>query len=115
VLLVDDEEPIRSVAERILRRHGHEVDVAADGREALRLLEATRYDVVLCDIRMPNGTGPELYEELRRRGIAHRSRFVITTGDVADPDTQRFLGESGLPVLLKPFELGALLEVVTSD
>ncbi len=115
VLLVDDEEPIRSVAQRILRRHGHEVDVAADGSAALRLLEATRYDVVLCDIRMPNGSGPELYDELRRRGIAQRSRFVVTTGDVADPDTQRFLGESGLPVLLKPFELRALLEVVASD
>jgi len=37
---------------------------------------------------------------------------VVTTGDTADADAQRFLGESEVPVLLKPFELTALLEVV---
>ncbi len=112
VLLVDDEETIRSAAQRILRRYGHEVDVAADGSAALVLLEAMRYDVVLCDIRMPNLSGPELYGELRRRGMAHDSHFVVTTGDIADPDTQQFLSDSRLPVLLKPFELKSLLAVV---
>jgi PleD family two-component response regulator len=46
VLLVDDEESIRATAQRILRRHGHDVDGAADGVAALLLLEAMEYDIV---------------------------------------------------------------------
>jgi hypothetical protein len=42
--------------------------------------------------------------------LARDAQFVVTTGDIAD--AQRFLGESQVPVLLKPFELAALLEVV---
>jgi len=110
VLLVDDEESIRATAQRILQRHGHDVDVAADGTAALLLLEAMEYDIVLCDLRMPNLSGAELYAELRRRGLARDAQFVVTTGDIAD--AQRFLGESQVPVLLKPFELTALLEAV---
>jgi CheY-like chemotaxis protein len=112
VLLVDDEESIRATAQRILQRHGHDVDVAADGTAALLLLEAMEYDIVLCDLRMPNLSGAELYAELRRRGLARDAQFVVTTGDIADADAQRFLGESQVPVLLKPFELTALLEAV---
>jgi CheY-like chemotaxis protein len=112
VLRVDDEESIRATAQRILQRHGHDVDVAADGTAALLLLEAMEYDIVLCDLRMPNLSGAELYAELRRRGLARDAQFVVTTGDIADADAQRFLGESQVPVLLKPFELTALLEAV---
>jgi two-component system NtrC family sensor kinase len=112
VLLVDDEESIRATAQRILQRHGHDVDVAADGAAALLLLEAMEYDIVLCDLRMPNLSGAELYAELRRRGLARDAQFVVTTGDIADADAQRFLGEGQVPVLIKAFELTALLEAV---
>lgn len=67
---------------------------------------------MLCDLRMPNLSGAELYAELRRRDLARNAQFVVTTGDIADADAQRFLGERGVPALLKPFELTALVEVV---
>lgn len=114
VLLVEDEEALRSIGQRVLRRVGHAVDVAADGHAALALLEAGSYDVVLCDVRMPNLTGPELFAELERRGALRRMRFVATTGDIADPDTQAFPERSGVPVLLKPFQLTGLLEAVAA-
>ncbi len=114
VLVVDDEEPIRSSARRILQRFGHEVDVAADGRAALLLLEAVAYDVIFCDIRMPNMGGAELYLELKRRGILPSARFIVTTGDIADPETEQFLSENELPVLLKPFELKSIVSAIAA-
>ena len=111
-LLVDDEETIRSVAQRVLARVGHAVDVAPDGQAALALIQTARYDVILCDIRMPHMSGPELHAELQRRGVLQSTRFVVTTGDIADPETQEFVDAAGAPVLLKPFELTALVNAV---
>lgn len=111
VLVVDDEEAIRAVAQRILEGRGHSVSVAPDGQAALALLDVTAFDVILCDIRMPTLSGPDLFAEVQRRGGVV-PRFIIMTGDIADPQTQRFVDEAKVPVLLKPFELEALLNVV---
>lgn len=70
------------------------------------------YGIVLGDLRMPNLSGTELYAELRQRGLARTTQFVVPTGDIADADAQPFLDHSQVSVLPKPLELKALPERV---
>jgi PAS domain S-box-containing protein len=119
VLVVDDEEPIRRVAQRILSRFGHTVEIAESGREALAVLRAaagaaTPFDVIICDLRMPEMSGAELYHRLVREDLLGGARFAVATGDIADAGSAAFVGAGGFPVLLKPFELVGLLDVVSA-
>ena len=69
ILVVDDEESIRDLVSTGLRFAGFEVDTASDGREALGKIPAVRPDLVLLDISMPELTGIEVLEQLRRNGV----------------------------------------------
>jgi CheY-like chemotaxis protein len=61
VLIVDDEEPIRLVVDRILRQASYETVLAASGPDALAILEANQsFDLLLTDLRMPEMNGDEL-------------------------------------------------------
>ncbi|MDH3383299.1 MAG: response regulator, partial [Deltaproteobacteria bacterium] len=60
ILVVDDEESMRDVLNRMLSAEGYLVSLAENGRSALALLERNRFDYILCDIRMPEMGGLEL-------------------------------------------------------
>ena len=69
LFVIDDEPSIRAAIKRFLTRRHWEVEEAEDGRIALDVLlrsEPHRYDVVMCDLRMPHVSGVELYRELLR-------------------------------------------------
>ena len=67
ILVVDDEESVRTFAERVLRDAGYEVVIASDGPEALRLVEQQRpFDLFVIDLVMPLMSGDELARHLRR-------------------------------------------------
>jgi len=68
VLVVDDEENLRLVLRTLLRRHGYEVETAANGDEALTLVDSFGPDVVLTDVRMPKMGGLDLLQTLRAKG-----------------------------------------------
>ncbi|MGE5247021.1 MAG: sigma-54-dependent transcriptional regulator [Verrucomicrobiota bacterium] len=69
ILVVDDEASLRDAVGRILGAEGYEVRHAGDGREALGILEAQRFDFILCDLRMPVMGGLELLREVVAKGI----------------------------------------------
>jgi CheY-like chemotaxis protein len=99
VLLVEDDEGIRECVAEVL--DGHRVDTAANGLEALRLIEAgNQYDAMLLDLLMPVMGGQELLEELESRGIAMPT--VIMTAQSKPSVVGRHL-------LHKPFEIEGLL------
>jgi PAS domain S-box-containing protein len=111
ILVVDDEPAIRRALSRYLTRRGHEVDVAEDGAEALRLLEASdgdHYDVILSDLRMPGLGGDELIERLRQQASGLHRRVIFLTGDAASGDAARILAALDAPVIYKPVELAEL-------
>ena len=110
VLVVDDEQAVRSVVVRYLTRRGHVVDQASDGGAALTMLDSAAYDVILSDLRMPGVGGETMMEQLRDRGLA--DRVIFMTGDAAGAAAR--LGDAGVPVLLKPVELAAVAEAVES-
>ena len=102
VLIVDDEPDLRELLRLELEGHGWQVEEAANGRDAWRLLQSRDVDVVLTDLRMPGGSGLELVEKLRERGAPPPEIFLMSAyGDVSLEQT-RSLGAH--PLLAKPFD-----------
>ncbi len=107
VLVVDDEDPVRTVASRMLREAGLTVVEAADGREALDRFATLggEVDVVLLDLTMPRLGGVETARELTR--LAPDLAIILSTG-YSDAGARDEVAD-GLPVLRKPYRRSALL------
>ena len=116
VLVVDDEDSIRRTLLRYLTRRGHRVSVAAEGGEALRLLEAAEdgFDVILSDMRMPGLSGERLYASLRERADGMDRRLVFMSGDALGDTTAEVLAATAVPVILKPFDLASVADMLES-
>lgn len=80
ILIVDDEDDVRSAWKRSLRMAGYIVDTAASGPEALRLCERNSYDVVILDFLMPAMSGVELLMRLRK--ILPLIKSIIVSGKI---------------------------------
>jgi two-component system response regulator AtoC len=78
VLVVDDEENLRLVVRSFLRRDGYEVETAASGEEALRLIESFGPDVILTDVRMPKMGGMDLLSTLKAKGSSEITVIVMS-------------------------------------
>ncbi|HEX8362246.1 MAG TPA: response regulator, partial [Longimicrobium sp.] len=113
-LVVDDEDSIRRTLARYLARRGHQVSVAAEGGEALRLLDAADdcFDVILSDMRMPGLSGDRLYASLRERAGGMDRRLVFMSGDALGDTTADALAATAVPVILKPFDLVSVAEML---
>jgi len=112
VLLVDDEPGIRRIVGRFLRKCGYRVEECANGRVAVAALRVHRFDAVVSDLRMPDLSGEELFEVVRRERPELVERFVLTSGDLLRRGTQQFVQEAGCLFLEKPYELTDLLAVL---
>ncbi len=118
VLVVDDEPHILHYMHATLDAWGHVPVVARNGREGLDLADREHFDLVISDLRMPELSGREFYEELARRHPALATRVVFSTGDTVRGDTLAFLEGLDRPYLHKPFslaELRTLLATVAQD
>ena len=113
VLVIDDEPAIADLVNRLLSRAGYQVNSVLSAAAGLSLLHTQPFDLVLCDIRMPDMDGRTFYHHLRNDLPSMASRVVIMTGDISSTNTDTFLKESKLPVLQKPFTHTELLEVVS--
>jgi two-component system NtrC family sensor kinase len=111
VLVVEDEAPLGAAVAESLTDAGFQVDRANDGVEALELLRTRRYDLIVCDLKMPRLDGTALYRELEQMHPAMSRRVLFVTGDVAGTEAERFLEETGCRWLAKPFRLKDLLRV----
>lgn len=109
ILLVEDEESVRRLGERLLTANGYAVLSAASGEEALAALarHGKPVDALITDVVMPGMSGRELAREIAKKNLAHRTLFVsgYTDGDIA----RHGVLEAGLAFLNKPFTLDALL------
>jgi len=110
ILVVEDEEPIRRVAKRVLERHGYKVLAAADGVEALNQFREHEAEValVLTDVVMPRMGGKALLEQLRGEG--KRVPVVFMSGYAARGDSPEDAHiEPGMTILAKPWTVDQLL------
>jgi two-component system OmpR family response regulator len=107
LLIVDDEENLRSMLAAALRYHGYGVTVAGDGRSALDLIATERPDLVLLDVMMPDLDGFEVCRRLRQDGD-HTPVLFLTARDATE-DKVRGLTLGGDDYLQKPFSLDELV------
>lgn len=104
LLVVDDSKAMRMIVKRTLRQAGYgdaNVKEAANGREALDMMGGWTPDLVLCDWNMPEMTGIELLEELRKQGNGVKFGFVTSEGTPEMRDTASKAG--ALFLIHKPF------------
>jgi two-component system NtrC family sensor kinase len=111
-LIVEDEAQVSDLIATLLEETGWRVDVATGGRRGLERLRAQRYDLVVSDMRMPDGDGEELYRGAMALDPTIARRFIFLTGDTANPVAWRFLQETRAPVLEKPFSPAVFLDTV---
>jgi PAS domain S-box-containing protein len=109
VLVVEDEPALAVAVSEALVDAGFSVDRAADGEEGLTRLTEARYDLIVCDLKMPRIDGMQFYRAMAAATPALARRVIFVTGDVAGTDAERFLDETGCRWLSKPFRLGDLL------
>jgi CheY-like chemotaxis protein len=111
-LVVEDEPAVLDLIVTLLTETGWRVDVAAGGKTGLERVRARHYDLIVSDMRMPEGGGDEFY----RKAVAHDAelgkRFLFITGDTANPEAWRFLKDAKVAVLEKPFAATAFLDAV---
>jgi two-component system, OmpR family, response regulator MprA len=106
ILVVDDEPAVRTALERALRLEGYEVELAADGAEALQQLALKAPDAVVLDVLMPNVDGLEVCRRLRAAG--DRTPVLMLTARDAVGDRVRGLDAGADDYLVKPFALEEL-------
>jgi CheY-like chemotaxis protein len=111
-LLVEDEPVVGELLAEFLELEGYQVDRAGNGREALDLVRRHVYALIVSDVRMPDVDGPAFYYELRAVRPELTRRIVFVTGDITNAETRRFLDETCLRYLEKPFTIAAFQAVV---
>jgi len=102
ILVVDDEPVVAAFVERTLAEEGHEVSVCEDGQTAMALLRNAQFDLVLCDVKLPDLSGAEIYRQMVARRPEMRPRFIFLTGDTLGAETAEFLAGGGQLWLEKP-------------
>lgn len=110
ILIIDDEEMLTSALSRSLR--GHEVHTANRGQVAVELALASHFDLILCDLIMPEMTGMDVFEALETADESVRKRFVFMTGATVTSEAKAFADRIEAPVLEKPFSRAELLGVL---
>jgi signal transduction histidine kinase/AmiR/NasT family two-component response regulator len=111
VLVLDDERMIVTLVQNMLKDE-HEVHATTSPEEALSLIEREPFDVVLCDVMMPNTNGLEFFRAAVRAVPEMVSRFVFMTGAASSDSLRDALSQRGNPILDKPFDAERLREVI---
>ncbi len=112
VLVVDDDVPIANTMRELLGAH-HDVTATTDARDALVVLQAERdFDVIFCDLMMPEMSGIDFYEELRKVRPAMAKRIVFMTGGAFTSRVADFLTSTENRRIEKPFNLGLIERIV---
>ncbi|HEU5058636.1 MAG TPA: response regulator [Kofleriaceae bacterium] len=112
VLVVDDESMIGLAIHRMLSAH-YDVTVVTRARDALdRIHGGARFDVILCDLLMPEMTGMDLHDELVLAAPDQAEAMIFVTGGAFTPRAREFLAEMASRCIEKPFDTAALRTVV---
>jgi PAS domain S-box-containing protein len=112
VLVIDDEEAICAAITAALRR-AHDVSSARTAREALgRIAAGERFDVIFCDLMMPEMSGMDFYAGVREQAPEQVAQIVFMTGGAFTAQAREFLGQVPNRRLEKPFDLHQLLAIV---
>jgi DNA-binding NtrC family response regulator len=107
ILIIDDEESIRSTLKDILEYEDFKVDTAADGEEGLRMIKDEHYDAILCDVKMPKRDGIEVLEEGLRANP--ELQFIMISGHADIQTAVEATKKGAYDFIQKPPDLNRLL------
>lgn len=116
VLVVDDDALVSGAIRRTLSRE-NDVEVLVSARQALAQLTGPelRYDVVLCDLMMPEMTGMDLFDALLKAAPRVTERVVFITGGAFTPAARSFLDRVENPRVEKPFDPESLRKLIRAE
>ncbi|MGZ5431620.1 MAG: response regulator transcription factor [Thermoanaerobaculia bacterium] len=111
ILVVEDDPAIRRLVSMVLQRHGYQVDIAADGLEAVLKLGLAEYDAIILDLMMPHLDGFTFLNTFARED-PQRLRKVIVTSAASPSVIAERMTRAPFDVLPKPFDIGDLVQRV---
>ncbi|MDX2196983.1 MAG: sigma-54 dependent transcriptional regulator [Cytophagales bacterium] len=107
ILIIDDEKSIRLALKEILKAENYKTDEAADGEQAIAMLQNTDYDIALCDIKMPKYDGMEVLQFAKTEGISTAFIMITAHGNIEQAVEATKLG--AFDFIQKPPDLNRLL------
>jgi two-component system, NtrC family, response regulator HydG len=110
VLVVDDEAEMRTVLSKILNDEGYSVEMAQNGKQAVKICHETPFDVALVDIELPDIKGTELL--LRLKEIQPKLIVIIVTGHASVENAVEAVNEKADGYILKPLNVPVLLKTI---
>ncbi|MBT0665418.1 sigma-54 dependent transcriptional regulator [Geobacter pelophilus] len=110
ILVADDEESMRWVLSKALKKKGFAVDLAADGEQALGMIQAGNYDLAILDIKMPGISGLDLLDRLR--DLKSDLLVVIMTAEASMKNAVEAMKRGAYDYLTKPFDLDVIDAIV---
>jgi two-component system, NtrC family, nitrogen regulation response regulator NtrX len=110
ILIVDDDESIRTTLKAILEDEGYSVNTAASGKEAIQKTQETAYNLALLDIRLPDIEGVELLKLLKEN--IPRTRKIMLTGYPSIQNAVAAVNKKADAYLIKPVDIEKLLATV---
>lgn len=113
ILLVEDSIAVRTQEKRILEKAGYEVITAVDGLDGLKKLKAHQVDGIISDVEMPNLTGLEFTEEVRKNSDYRELPLILITSLASEEDKKRGADAGANAYIVKDqFNQGMLLETL---
>ena len=103
ILLVDDDDLIVKLLQKVLESWEASIEVSLNGKDALSKLASRNFDLMICDIQMPEMTGEELFHHIQENALLPPQRIIFLTGDKRTP-VKEFLDKSGCYYLFKPIQ-----------
>ncbi len=111
-LVLDDEPLVRDLLNESLSFSGFTVDMCSSADEALEKIGENDYDLIISDIKMPGMDGKAFYGHVKRIKPHAAGRIVFISGDSSNPETQKFLRQTGNMYIRKPFTVGQLNDII---
>ena len=112
ILLVEDDAQFAELLKEFLESYNYSVTIAADGVQGMKRVMERDYDVILCDLLMPNLPGDMFYIGVERVKPQLAKRFIFITGHQNNPKIGAFVKKVRALTLFKPFEMHLLMETI---
>ena len=110
ILVVDDEDDLRTLLSHVLSTHGYDITSASDGEEAIALLEKVSFDVALLDIQMPNINGIEVLKFISENCPSTRAIMLTGYADLKHAMEAKEFGAQDF--IGKPYKLEDILTTI---
>ncbi|MBI4546735.1 MAG: response regulator [Ignavibacteriae bacterium] len=110
LLVVDDEDALRSIIKDQLEGYDFEVDTAEDGVHAVNSMQSKRYDVILLDIRMPGMDGMEVLKTIREKNLARKVIMLTAVDELKVAKDSLLLGADDF--ITKPYDIRNLVTCI---